>query len=77
MKDTKERKQQLEAAISEALQREAERHEGAVENMHRLRTLRLARGPRTACRRRLVRDNRTSSANSAFGPKFAEAVTVH
>jgi hypothetical protein len=38
-----DRKQQLEAAISEALQREAARHEAAVKNMHRLRALRLER----------------------------------
>jgi hypothetical protein len=39
-----ERKERLEAAITEALQREAERHEAAVKNMHRLRALRLERG---------------------------------
>ena len=38
-----ERKQRLEAAISEALHREAARHELAVKNMHRLRALRLER----------------------------------
>ena len=38
-----ERKQRLEAAIGEALQREASRHEAAVKNMHRLRALRLER----------------------------------
>jgi hypothetical protein len=43
MKDTEERKQRLEAAINEALQHEAERHEAAVKNMHRLRALRLER----------------------------------
>jgi len=43
MKDTEERKRQLEASITEALQREAERHEAAVKNMHRLRVLRLER----------------------------------
>jgi hypothetical protein len=50
MKDTErspdsalERKQRLEAAISEALQREAARHDAAVKNMHRLRALRLER----------------------------------
>src|SRR5947207_11911512 len=48
MKGTEERKQQLEAAISEALQREAERHNAAVKNMHRLRALRLERGQKPA-----------------------------
>ena len=38
-----ERKQRVEAAISEALQREAMRHEAALKNMHRLRALRLER----------------------------------
>jgi hypothetical protein len=45
-----ERKEQLEAhvrrveaAINEALQREATRHEEIVNNMHRLRALRLER----------------------------------
>jgi hypothetical protein len=38
-----ERKQRLEAAINEALQREAVRHDAAVKNMHRLRLLRLER----------------------------------
>ncbi len=38
-----ERQQRLEAAISEALHREAVRHEAAVKNMHRLRALRLER----------------------------------
>jgi len=38
-----ERQQRLEAAINEALQREAERHDAAVKNMHRLRALRLER----------------------------------
>ena len=38
-----ERKQRVEAAISEALQREATRHEAALKNMHRLRALRLER----------------------------------
>ena len=45
-----ERKEQLEAharrveaAINEALQREAARHEEIVNNMHRLRALRLDR----------------------------------
>ena len=38
-----ERKQRLEIAISEALQREAARHEAALKNMHRLRALRLER----------------------------------
>ncbi len=38
-----ERKQRLEAAITEALQREAARHDAALKNMHRLRALRLER----------------------------------
>jgi hypothetical protein len=38
-----ERKQRLEIAISEALQREAARHDAAVKNMQRLRALRLER----------------------------------
>ena len=38
-----ERKQRLEIAISEALQREAARHDAAVNNMQRLRALRLER----------------------------------
>jgi hypothetical protein len=38
-----ERKRRLEISISEALQREAARHEAAVKNMHRLRALRLER----------------------------------
>ena len=45
-----ERKEQLEAyarrveaAINEAVQREAARHEAIVNNMHRLRALRLER----------------------------------
>jgi hypothetical protein len=38
-----ERQQRIEAAITEALQREAERHAAAVKNMHRLRALRLER----------------------------------
>jgi hypothetical protein len=38
-----ERKERLEAAISEALQREADRHDAAVKNLHRLRALRLER----------------------------------
>jgi hypothetical protein len=33
----------VEAAINEALQREAARHEAVVNNMHRLRALRLER----------------------------------
>ena len=44
MKGTEERKQQLEAAISEALQSEATRHEAVLKNMHRLRALRLEHG---------------------------------
>jgi len=39
-----ERQQRIETAIAEALQCEAERHEAAVKNMHRLRALRLERG---------------------------------
>jgi len=38
-----ERKQRLEISISEALEREAARHAAAVENMNRLRALRLER----------------------------------
>ena len=38
-----DRKRQLELAITEALQRDAERHDAAVKNMHRLRALRLER----------------------------------
>jgi len=38
-----ERKELLEAAISEALQCEAARQDAAVQNMHRLRALRLER----------------------------------
>jgi hypothetical protein len=38
-----ERKERLDAAISEALQREAARHDAAVKNMQRLRALRLER----------------------------------
>jgi hypothetical protein len=38
-----ERKERLEAAISEALQRKADRHDAAVKNLHRLRALRLER----------------------------------
>ena len=37
------RNQQLQVSISEALEREAARHELAVKNMHRLRALRLER----------------------------------
>jgi hypothetical protein len=38
-----DRNQRREAQISEALKQEAARHDAAVKNMHRLRTLRLAR----------------------------------
>jgi hypothetical protein len=38
-----ERNERIERAITEALQREAARHEAAVKNMHRLRALRLKR----------------------------------
>jgi hypothetical protein len=38
-----ERNQRIEAAITEALQREADRHNAAIKNMHRLRALRLER----------------------------------
>ena len=38
-----ERKQRLEISISEALKREAARHDAAVKNMQRLRALRLER----------------------------------
>jgi hypothetical protein len=38
-----ERQKQIETAISEALQREAARHDAAIKNMHRLRALRLER----------------------------------
>jgi len=37
------RNQRREAEINDALRQEAARHEAAVENMHRLRMLRLAR----------------------------------
>jgi hypothetical protein len=37
------RARQVEAAIKDALQREAARHNAAVKNMHRLRALRLER----------------------------------
>jgi hypothetical protein len=40
---TFDRNQRREAQISEALKQEAARHDAAVKNMHRLRTLRLAR----------------------------------
>ena len=43
MSDTVDRKERLERAITEALQREAARHDAAVKNMHRLRALRLER----------------------------------
>jgi len=42
-----DRKERLEQAITEALQREAARHEAAVKNMHRLRALRLERDQKT------------------------------
>jgi hypothetical protein len=38
-----ERQKRIETSISEALQREATRHDAAVKNMHRLRALRLER----------------------------------
>jgi hypothetical protein len=38
-----DRNQKREAQISEALKQEAARHDAAVKNMHRLRTLRLER----------------------------------
>ena len=38
-----ERNERIERAITEALQREAARHEAALKNMHRLRALRLER----------------------------------
>ena len=38
-----DRNQRREAEISEALKQEAARHDAAVKNMHRLRTLRLKR----------------------------------
>ena len=38
-----ERNQRIEAAITEALQREANRHNAAIKNMHQLRALRLER----------------------------------
>lgn len=38
-----DRKTQQEAGINDALTQEATRHAAAVENMHRLRALRLAR----------------------------------
>jgi hypothetical protein len=38
-----DRNQRREAEINEAVKHEAARHEAVVNNMHRLRTLRLAR----------------------------------
>jgi hypothetical protein len=38
-----ERQKRIETSISEALQREATRHDSAIKNMHRLRALRLER----------------------------------
>lgn len=38
-----DRTRKREAQISEALKQEAARHDAAVKNMHRLRTLRLER----------------------------------
>ena len=38
-----DRNQRREAEINEALKQEAARHDAAVKNMHRLRTLRLER----------------------------------
>ncbi len=38
-----EREQRREKEIKDALKLEAERHETAIKNMHRLRTLRLER----------------------------------
>lgn len=46
-----ERKQQLAKATTEALQREATRHNAAVDNMHRLRALRLRRDQKEDCGR--------------------------
>jgi hypothetical protein len=45
-----ERKERLEMSISEALQREAARHEAVVKNMHRLRALRLERDQKAKCK---------------------------
>jgi hypothetical protein len=42
-KNDSDRRRQLELSISEALQREAARHEAAIRNMHRLRALRVER----------------------------------
>ena len=42
-----ERQQKLEAAITEALKREANSHDAAVKNMHRLRALRSERDQKT------------------------------
>jgi hypothetical protein len=42
-KNDADRRRQLELSISEALQREAARHEAAIRNMHRLRALRVER----------------------------------
>ena len=52
-----ERTQRREEGINHALKLEAERHEAVVKNMHRLRTLRLAR------------DEKLRSTMSAFGGK--------
>ena len=42
-----ERTQRREEEINHALKLEAERHEAAIKNMHRLRALRLARDAKT------------------------------
>jgi hypothetical protein len=42
-KNDADRRRHLELAITEALQRQAARHEAIVKNMHRLRALRLER----------------------------------
>lgn len=43
-----DRNQRREAQISEALKQEAARHDAAVKNMHRLRTLRLERDAKSS-----------------------------
>ena len=45
-----ERNQRIEAAITEALQREANRHNAAIKNMHQLRALRLERDQKARAR---------------------------
>jgi hypothetical protein len=46
------RNQRREAEINDALAQEAARHEAAIENMHRLRALRLAREQAQMCQQK-------------------------